>query len=128
MNVEREVTDLLQVSLSVFILSLILISENSEFSENTLLFSGLTLLVLLTFVHIILVQLDVITVDHSRFFALAAIIPLLMTLIGFLGYDLQDPNGFWDDIGISFTAIFTISILSLITVTIISIFSKRAEI
>ncbi|MHA2098791.1 MAG: hypothetical protein ACW99A_08895 [Candidatus Kariarchaeaceae archaeon] len=128
MNIEREVTDLLQVSISVFILSLILVSENSEFNENQLLLSGLVFLILFTFVHIILVQLNGITIDQSRIFAYVAIIPLLTIIIGLLSYDRENPNGFWDGIGLSYSTILVISLLGLIAASILSIFSKRAKI
>jgi hypothetical protein len=101
-NIEREVTDLLQVSISVFILSLILVSENSEFNENQLLLSALVFLILFTFVHII--------------------------IIGLLSYDRENPNGFWDGIGLSYSTILVISLLGLIAASILSIFSKRAKI
>ncbi len=126
MKIEREVTDILQVTLSAFILSLILVSDKSDFKENEVLFIGLIMLILGTFIHIILVQLEILSLQLSLTFSYVGILSTLIIIIGYIQYDKAEVVGFWDDIGLSYSLIFNFSIVVLIIVSLIVPRTKRA--
>lgn len=126
MKIEREVTDILQVTLSAFILSLILVSDNSDFKDNEMLFIGLFMLILGTFTHIILVQLEILTLQHSIVFSYVGIFSTLITLIGYIQYDIAEVVGFWDNMSLSYSIILNFSLVVLIIASVIAPRTKRA--
>ncbi|MFV2016369.1 MAG: hypothetical protein ACC656_13135 [Candidatus Heimdallarchaeota archaeon] len=126
MRIEREITDTLQIALSVFILSLIFLSEKSKFKGNEFLFIGLIIITLGTFIHIILVQLEALSLLSSRYFAYLGIIGTLITVIGYIQYDKSEFAGFWDNIGLSYVTVFNLSLIILVITSIISPQTKRA--
>ena len=126
MKIEREVTDILQVTFSAFILSLILLSDNSDFKDNEMIFIGLIMLILGTFTHIILVQLEILSLQLSLVFSYVGIFSALITLIGYIQYDKEEVAGFWDDIGLSYSFIFNFSSAVLITVSLMVPRTRRA--
>lgn len=126
MKIEREVTDILQVTFSAFILSLILLSDNSDFKDNEMIFIGLIMLILGTFTHIILIQLEILSLQLSLVFSYVGIFSALITLIGYIQYDKAEVAGFWDDIGLSYSFIFNFSSVVLITVSLMVPRTKRA--
>ncbi|MCE7734392.1 MAG: hypothetical protein GPJ54_05900 [Candidatus Heimdallarchaeota archaeon] len=126
MKIEREVTDVLQVTISAFILSLILVSDNSGFKNNEIIFIGLIMLVLGTFTHIILVQLEILSLQLSIVFSYLGILSAIITVIGYFQYDMLEASGFWDDIGLTYSIIFNFSVIVLVIVSFFVPQTKRA--
>lgn len=127
MIIERDVIDVLLITISTMILSLILVSENSEFAGNELIIVGLTLTILITFFHIILLQLKVINLQISKGFSISTLLTSITAFIGYLRYDKVDTEGIWDDLGISYNILFTSSIFLLLISSVLSLFSEQVK-
>ncbi len=127
MIIERDVIDVLLITISTMILSLILVSENSEFEGNEIIMVGLTLTILITFSHIILLQLEVINPQIGKGFSISTIFTSIMTFIGYLSYDLVDTEGIWNDLGISYEFLFVGSLLLLLISSGLSLFSEQVK-
>lgn len=127
MNIERDVTDVIQITFSTLILSLILISENSEFEGNETIIIGLFLTILITFFHIIFIQLKIINPQFSKGFSISTLITTIIAIIGYFNYDLVDTEGVWENIGLSYNSLFIGSLIILFLASIVTLFSEQVK-
>ena len=122
--VEREITDIVQVTLSIFLASIYLFSKEYSYSSNQLSIISLILLAVIAFVHNTFTQLRMMTSNLSKITAGFSVIILMFSFIGLYQKQPDDWDAFWKNLGLSIGVILFIG-YSVLTIAIV--LSVRAD-
>lgn len=126
--IEREVTDLISITSSIFCLSLIIFSANAKFEDNMLIIVGLVSISLINFLHIIFVQLDMSNKAISGGFSGASSVALIFAIIGKFNYTNEEWDGFWNKLHLEYNHMFFIGFFVLIVFALLSFIAEPLKI
>ena len=118
---EREVTDIIQVTLSISLASIFLFSPEYSYSSYQLSIISLTLLAVIAFAHNTFTQLRMMSLNLSKITAEVSIVILLLAFVGLYQKRPNDWDAFWDNIGLNINVIFIIGYLLLSIAVILSV-------
>lgn len=116
--IEREVTDLLQVSLSIMLASVYIFSIDNSVSEFPIVIYSMISIALLAFIHTILTQLKMISSEKSKLIAIFSLALLIPGLIGLVQDRPEDWGSFWQKLNLKVEFVL-ISIYSILTIIVL---------